>query len=833
MEQNIFSPRIQKVNNDTISSFLRSTAQGILIVLFGFLPIFFVPGIYTSLGFTKVYFTALGVFAALVLLSLSILRSGSARVVVPPALAFFWLFSLTALASALLSGDSQDALYGNVLEVHTAGFLVLMALVMTVAMSFSSAKSGVTRLFTALGVGAILLQVFHILRLFIGPEFLSFGIFTSPTVSLIGSFNDLAIFSGLVILVSLMVMQQMSARFVGKAFSLLLIVSSLILLAVVNFYTVWLIVGFLALLMCLYLISKDTWLKTTETDSLPVSRFTLSMVGLVCIVSAGFIVSGDFLGNSVSRLTDISYLEIRPSASATLDITKAALGENALLGVGPNRFEDAWREYKNPVINQTVFWNTNFSAGNGYIPTLFVTTGLAGGAFLLLFLGAFLYLGYKTLLVSKVADQGWYLVGSVAFLSASYLWVMTLVYVPGVSILLLSALMTGISFAVYVTVKENTGVIIDVTTSRQYGLLLIAAVLVIIISSTLSVIGLSKQFVSNVVYADTVRAFQVGSDLASVEAGLTRASELNSQDLFVSERAQIRLAELNNLSAVDPASFDEQRFAAVLAEGIALAEQAIALDGTNPNNYILLTNFYGLLDPTQFEGVRERNEALFARARELDGTNPYYFILMAQYKARIGDLEASRTHLEEAIQLKSNYTDALFLLSQLDIQEGNTEAAIAGTRSIISLEPNNPTRYFQLGVLLATTNNLTAAAEAFEFAVSLDTNYANARYFLGLTYLDLEREEDALTQLRIVQQTNQDNEIVRTLIEQVETGTYVRPEVGMEVPIENEGGVSQSEDVTTTTERPDTDLVTPLNQTGTEAGAEEEQSEETTSETPQ
>ncbi len=830
MEQNIFSPRIQKVNTDSISSFLKSTAQGILIVLFGFLPIFFVPGIYTSLGFTKVYFVALGVFAALVLLSLAILRSGSARVVIPPALAFFWLFTLTALASALLSGDSQDALYGNVIEVHTAGFLVLMALVMTVALSFSSSKSGVTRLFTAIGVGAIVLQLFHVLRLFLGPEFLSFGIFTSPTVSLIGSFNDLAIFSGLVILVSLMVMQQMSARLAGKTLSLLLVVSSLVILAVVNFYTVWLTVGFLALLMCLYLISKDTWLKTTETDSLPVSRFTLSVVGLVCIVSAGFIVSGDFLGGAVSRMTDISYLEIRPSVTATLDITKAALAENALLGVGPNRFEDAWREYKNPVINQTAFWNTNFSAGNGYVPTLVVTTGLAGGVFLLLFLGAFVYLGYRTLFVSKIVDQGWYLVGSVAFLSAFYLWVMALVYVPGVSILLLCALMTGVAFAVYVTVKENTGVIIDVTASRQYGLLLIAAVLVIIISSTLTVIGLSKQFVSGVVYADTVRAFQTGSDLVSVDTGLTRASELNSQDLFLSERAQIRLAELNNLSAVEPESFDQQRFAAVLAEGIALAEQAIALDGTNPNNYILLTNFYGLLDPTQFEGVRERNEALFARARELDATNPYYFILMAQYKARIGDLDAARTHLEEAIQLKSNYTDALFLLSQLDIQEGNTEAAIAGTRSIISLEPNNPTRYFQLGVLLATTNNLTGAVEAFEYAVALDNTYANARYFLALTYLDMEREEDALTQLRIVQQTNQDNEIVRSLIEQVESGTYVRPEEGMEVPIENEGGVTQNEDVTTTTERPDTDLVTPLNQTGPET---EDEQPETTSETPQ
>lgn len=413
-------------------------------------------------------------------------------------------------------------------------------------------------------------------------------------------------------------------------------------------------------------------------------------------------------------------------------------------------------------------------------------------------------------------------------MSAFYLWVMSVIYVPGVTVLLLTALMTGIAFAVYITVKENTGVLIDVTTSRQYGLLLIAAVLVIIISSTLSVIGVSKQFVSNVVYADTVRAFQQGADLVTVDSGLARAADLTPQDLFFSERAQVRLAELARLQAVDAASFNEQAFASVLAEGIGLAEQAVALDATNPSNYILLTNFYSLLDPAQFEGVRERNEALFARARELDGTNPSYFILMAQYKARIGDLEAARTHLEDAVRLKSNYTDALFLLSQLDIQEGNTEAAIAGTRSIISLEPNNPTRYFQLGVLLATTNNLNAAASAFEQAVAIDTSYANARYFLGLTYLDLDRTADALTQLRLVQETNQDNEIVRSLISQVESGTYVRPEVNFEVPVASGETVSQEEGVTTASQRPDTDLVTPLNQTGTE---DPEEPTETSSET--
>jgi tetratricopeptide (TPR) repeat protein len=823
MEQNIFSPRLKQEGKDSLSGTLRSLAQWAVVIIFGLLPIFFIPNVFASLGFTKVYFVSLGLFAAIVFLSLSILRSGSVRVVVPPALALFWLFTVIAVASGLLSGDALDSLYGNSLEVHTAGFIVLMALVMSVSLAFSGAKSAVARLFVALGSGAILLQAFHLLRLIFGPEFLSFGIFNTPTISLIGSFNDLAIFSGLVIIVTLIIMQQISSHLVGRVIASFLVLSSLILLSVINFYAVWLVVGFLSLLMFLYLISKDTWLRGEKEDRLPVPRFVLAAVGLVCLFAVTFIISGDFIGSAINKKTNINYLEIRPSVSATLDITRAVLSENALFGVGPNRFEDAWRQYKNPVINQTIFWNTNFSAGNGYIPTSLITTGLAGGVSFVLFLLAFLYLGYRTLFSIKSIDSGWYLVGTVTFISSLYLWTMAFIYVPGVVIMLLAAFMTGISFAVYTTVVSNTGVTVDVTTNKQYGLLLIAAVLLIIISSTLSTISVSKQFFANVIYADTVRAFQTGADLVTTEQGLLRSQDLSKQDIFVAERAQLRLVELNSLNAADPATVDQQRFATVLSEGISLAEQAVLLDSTNPTNYILLSNFYGLLNPAEFEGLRERNEALFAKARELDGVNPAYLVSMAQYMARIGDLASTRKYLQEAVALKNDFTDALFLLSQLDIQEGKTEDAISLTRSIISIEPTNPTRYFQLGVLLATTNNVGAAIGAFETAVSLDNSYANARYFLALAYLDSGREEDALIQLRIVESTNQDNAVVKELIKQVETGTYLKPAAIPEVPLKNDEGVSQQEDVTTSLEVPDTDLVTPLNNSQTTS--EEENSE--------
>lgn len=830
MEQNIFSPRLTQFTKDTLSSLLQNLALGSLVIVFGLLPIIFMPGVYTALGFSKVYVVGLGIFAAVVMLSLAVLRSGSVRVLIPPALAFFWIFAAVAVASAFLSGDVTDSLYGNVFEVQTAGFLVLLALIMTITMAFAASKQMVTRLFMLLGVSALLLQVYHVLRLVFGPDLLSFGIFQSATISPLGSFNDLAIFTGLVVVAALALLEQVRNSVWGKALLGTLVVLSLVLLSVINFYTVWLVLGFFSLLLVLYMVSRDTWLRTSDEPTQPISRFALALVGVVCLVSGAFVISGDYLGGVVSRATNISYLEIRPSMGSTLEIGKAVYGDSALLGSGPNRFEDAWREYKNPVINQTPFWNTNFSGGNGYLPTLMVTTGIAGSIFLLLFIGAFLYFGYKLLLTAIVVDKSWYRLGVISFMAAVYLWGMSVVYVPGVTILLLAAVMTGLTFAVYASSRSEAGLVVDVTKSRQYGLLLIGAVLVVIISSVLTTITVSKQYIAQATYADTVRGYQRGADFNTTDEGLRRSQELFAQDIFAAERAQLRLGELAQLAQSEATALTSQRYTAVLAEGIQLAEQAISLDSTNPNNYIILGNFYSVLDPNQpeFAGVKERVDALFARMRELDPINPSYSLALAQYKAQVGDLVAARTHIEQALALKGDYTDALFLLSQLDIQEGKVEDAIKVTGAMVSIEPNNPTRYFQLGVLLATTKDLAAASQAFETAVAIDPNYANARYFLALTYLDQDRKDDALAQLRLVRENNPDNQTLLELIRQAESGTYVKPDSTFAVPVDSVPTVTQEGDVTTTTVAPDTDLVTPVNRPAAEETTSTNDTEETT-----
>jgi len=821
MQNNIFSPKIENINRDKLRSYLQISAKTLLILVFSLLPIFFISGIFTSLNFSKTYFVIVGVLIAIILLSLSVLRSGTIKLVFPTALFLFWLFSILSLASALLSGDKNDALYGNMLEVHTAGFFVLMAVIMTVSLAFTKSKSSIVRLFIGLGISAFVLQSVHILRLVFGPDFLSFGLFTANTDSVFGSFNDLALFSGLVIIVTLTVMQQIYLKLFGKTIAVLLVISSLILLSIINFYTVWLAVGFFSLVTFLYSLSKDTWLRTAGEEYAPVSKVVLGIVAFVSIFSGAFVISGEYLGEEVSDMTNISHLEVRPSLEATIDIGSSVYSQNALLGVGPNRFEDAWRLYKDPIINETQFWNTNFSAGNSFVSTLFVTTGLVGGILFILFILGLMYTGYRSLIAVKSEGGIWYLFGVVSAVATGYLWFMAFVYVPGTTVMLLTALMTGLTFAVNSSVMPNIGTTINIANNRQYGIMMIVSVLVTVVFSGSVFFSVTKKYMSQVTYASAVKGFQIEGDLLETDKLLIKAQELNEQDLFVTERARLLLMEINRLNGLsEPTQADMDNFQTALVNGISLAERAVAIDSTNPFNYILLSNFYGLLDPSQYEGIKERRENTINQAKALDPTNPEYSVSSAQMSAKFGDLESSRLSLNEALKLKPNYTDALFLLAQLDIREGNTEAAINNTLSIISIEPSNPTRYFQLGVLLSTVQDLERAVQAFEAAITLDNNYANARYFLALTYLDQGRHQEALDQLKIVEMSNSENESLLGLIKQVEDGVFDKPELDFEIPVSEEEVVIQQDDVTTSSEDPETDLVKSVNQNGAEEQVE-------------
>ena len=827
MSQSIFAPQSTKEDPvtstneavaqtqpqeiDQTSAGLLSIARWTFVGFAALLPLFFIPGLWGSLGFQKVLLASGVVGVVLIVLSLLMLRVRSVSSVVPVPLMLFWGVVLTAVMSALFSPNWLTAFRGVGVESQTVLFLVVMGGIMTSALVMQEAKQATFRLFLGLLLSAALLLVYVITRLFFGP-ILAFGSFAAVTTSPLGNFNDVAVFAGLIILLSLITMVQLQLTKLLQVIVMGIVTLALVVLAVVNFFYVWLAIGFFGLLILLYLVTRDTIFALEDTTSkskvTSIPKLVFVTTALVCAVSGGFILANDYVGSYVSSVFAVEYLEVRPSLGATVDIMQSVYAQDALFGAGPNQFISAWRLYKDPAINQTIFWNIDFPAGSGYIPTLFINLGIIGTIAILLFQVWFVVQGIKSLLRPINPDAFWLYIGLISFSGAVFLWFISYIYIPGVTLLLLTALLTGLSLAAGRSLQPNRTRSITLVINRQRGFMLMALAVICITGTMGTWFILGKQYTAQASYAQTEAT---STDLSVIDQAAFESYGLYPHHRFLGIRAQIALLEMNQLlSIAEPTEADQQRFLDVSNRAVTFAEAAIASAPTEPAYYSILATVYNNLAIAGVTDAIERATTSVATAIANDPRNPAHLLVMAQLAANRGDIEASRSALSQSLQLKRNFSQSLHLLAQLDIAEGNVEAAIRTTEAIISLEPTNPTRYYQLGILETANGNIARAQQAYEAALQIDPAFANARYLLSLILVEQGTVELALEYLRMIADSNPDNQELQALINALESGNIPAVSAATAEPVAENTPVV-SEDGVTSPVVPDSDLLTPLN----------------------
>jgi tetratricopeptide (TPR) repeat protein len=804
---------------DRVATTLRAYAHNILAVVFGLLPLLFIPTIAAPFEYTKVFAVFLGIFLALILYSLSVLRSGLLRVSFSYALGALWLVVLSTLLSGLLSGDFTDSLIGDLFSVHAVAFTTLVALIPTTVVLLAAGKTVVMRTYKLLAFSTIVLVLFHILRIVFGTDMLSLGVFMSNVATPVGSWNDLALFLGLVVILSLVALEQLALTKVGRISTGIVTLGALFMLGVINFFTVWIVLGVASLVVVVFTLGRDrsgdAQLLLMGGDTQKAQSFaSLGHALVVFFVSVLFVVGGSTLGAGISRLTGIEYVEVRPSFEATADITRAVYEENALLGAGTNRFADAWRMYKDTSINATVFWNTDFNAGNGYIPTFFVTTGILGGLAWMLFIVVYAVTGARRLLSpGNAGDRVWYFIAVASFVSALYIWGISLVYVPGVVMLLIGALQTGISLHAFSVLGGKEGTVITVSGNRRARFVLTLVTVIVIIGSVGVLYAAGRHYSAIYAFNTSIAGMQSGASIEATEGRVASAFQLFSSDVFARRVAEYQLAKMNTLVGISQPDEGQQRqFNEAVTYGINAANIAIENDPDEPANHTVLGNIYSLLTSVSVEGAYDRAAEQFDRVQALNPKNPLPLLERAILEARAGNIEAARTRIAEAIALKSNFVEAFFLLSQIEIATGNVEAAISSTQATITLDPQNPARYYQLGILERARSNTQAAATAFEQAILLDADFANARYHLALAYDELGRSADAKTQLEYVLTLNPGNADVATLINVLATeGSLQRLRAATSQTVTEQQPVTTETGTVTTTGSSDSPLITPIN----------------------
>jgi tetratricopeptide (TPR) repeat protein len=637
--------------------------------------------------------------------------------------------------------------------------------------------------------GASLVVLLHtLLWYWFGFSFLGLGELTNANQSLLGGFNDSGIYAGMIVLFTLVTLVMLPLRTYVQAIVSSILFLALLVLLVVNFSLVWLAILLVSVVTTGYVLLRKHLFQNVSLA--PISKLTKIVCLMTFVVAGVALLYGTSIAQNLGTVAKTQFVEVLPSFEASADILRAVYEEDALFGIGPNRYEDAWRQHKDLDVNATVFWNTDFRVGDSYMVSVFTTYGLVGGILLMLFHIGFAWFGLSRLLANFNGNVVIRYVMTVSFVGAIFLWAMTYVYTPGVTILLLAAALTGLTFASS-SIFDNTRLAtIELVTNRIRGFVALCAfVLLVVLATTLVNTVLSK-------YTEQINPSVV---------------ENTKNDEVIGVQANERISELNQLIArANPESVTQDDLLEASRAALTSARTAIDLDATNPVHHQRLAALYGVLGAIGVDGAYRNAKETLETVIELDPKNPAHHLATARILLAEGDVEAARQALERATDLKFNYTEAIQLQTNIAIANNDVEETIIQLENAVQLQPDNANLWYQLGLLYAATNDTDEAIQALLRSLRLDPTYADARYVLALQYLTDDRRPQALSQLRIVEQTNPDNAQLLSLIERVENGEEIEinPEplqfTNEEPSVDNESGVSVPSGVSS-------DLFSPVN----------------------
>lgn len=766
----------EEVPKESNRKFFPRLASFILLAGIFLLPVFFIPSQSVHFLFTKQLIFVTVIAFAVGVWFFRRLKSGTYEFPVSKILVAGGLVVVATLLSVLFSGSISESFIGQGFEVGTFISVLIGFLAVFIIPIYFTTKDKIFSAYTALFAAFAVLSLFEILRLIFGPGFLAFGIFTDMTSNILGKWNDLGIFFGLTATLSLITLEffSSSGRLI-KVLSYITLVISLFFLALVNFSEVWIVLGLFSIVLFVYLFSfsKDRHVENLDSDSSTKRRRFPGVTLAVVVISLVFILVGGYINNSLSTAFKVSQLEVRPSWQSTLSIAKETIKQDPVFGVGPNHFVKQWLLYKDPTVNSTVFWNSDFSYGVGLIPTYLINTGILGFLAWLLFLGVFVYTGFKTMFLSSKDKTVRYLTIS-SFLGALFLWIFNFIYSPSNVVVALTFIITGLFIASLVeegTVSVKRGFYTGNAKLSFISVLSLIFLLVVVISVEYFVL---QRYISYLYFEQGLVTLNSTGNVDQAEAKFLRATSLSRNDLFyraLTEVGIIKMGSLVNGATKDtPVDVLRTQFQNILGTTLGYAGEAINISPASYENWIERGRVYEAVVPLNITGAYDAARTTYEEALKYNPHNPSIYLMIGRLEYTKGDNVKAKEFITKALAEKNNYIDAIFLLSQVQIKDGDLKSAISSVEAASVLSPNDPSIFFQLGLLKYNNSDWKGAMGALEQAIALSPVYANAKYFLGLSYQKLGRIKDSIAQFNDLKKTNPDNKEIDLILSNLNAG---------------------------------------------------------------
>jgi len=712
----------------------------------GFLPGGLLPG-----PLLKGYLVVLCMLVAFVAWLLGRLIEGAFHIPWTPVIAASTILLFSLFLSGIFSQTPYLAFFGEGFDQGTVAVLGSLILGLLIASTLFTTER---RIFRFLGIFFILysvLALFQIVHIFF-PALTSLHVFNTAVDTPIGLLSDFALISGAVLLGSTLMLQFMKVAVRERILLIAAGVLALFFVILANIFVVWVLVGLSSVIILVYtLIAK----RFSEERLFPFLTFSLTLVALL------FILANSLFGSALANLVHLSYVDVHPTFHATAQTALGSLKHDPLFGAGPNRFLKEWLVHRPVATNGNVLWDAPFNSGASFLGTVAILGGAIGILTCLFFLLSFGYEVARKLFVSKADDTRSFLIFGL-FMVATYFLCAIVFFSPGIAVTTCALAFIGIFLGSLVGAGRIPLRELNFLGSQRAGFFSILGIVTLLLVSAGVAYASTERFSAAVFFEKSLRSSQSGQlDVADTQ--LQKAIGL--VDLPIFERARIALAEQSvqkilsapaNVASSDAVKATLQNAVSI---GNGAARQAVALDPSDPANYIAYGDLLRLLLPLKIDGVKDTAVDAYQKAAAIAPQYPKVYLDLATLYFDAGDNQNARTYIQKALDQKANYTDAFFLLAQVEISDGNTAAAIEKIQNATLIDPNNPDVYFELGLLRYNSGDYANASDAFKTTINLNNQYLNAWYYLALAEEKTGNTSDAadiLTALHARLPDNQD-----------------------------------------------------------------------------
>ncbi|MCX6786795.1 MAG: tetratricopeptide repeat protein [Candidatus Kaiserbacteria bacterium] len=705
---------------------------------------------------------------ALITLALYILaRLSRGNIIFPPfvLVGALWLPAVAYAFSAMFSGTSfMNALWGTTLESDTLGFILIATILGTLS-ALMLRRSEQYHLFLRIGAWIFgIVAIVEALIVIVGQ----FSSKISPAFSIIGSSSDLAFLLGLGVIGILIAFRflELSQReyrlLIGSGFI------AIILLAIANISVVWVLLALVSLgLFIEAVMQRGPRTAGIDIDELDISNdepfemdegnHPLVMPLAVLAISLFFLIGGT-LGGALANALHVNVISVSPSWQSTFSIAQTTYASTPVFGTGPGTFGVDWLKYRDTSINSTVFWNTGFSSGVGFLPTSLVTTGLIGALAWIAFLGLFIVIGLRMLIARAPADSFTRFVSLFSFIAMLYIFTIAVFGLPGSIVLILGFVFAGLfaSTMRFSASRGQWGIIFS--RKPRLGFIIVFLLTIVLLASVFAAYALAERYVAITKLTESETAFSAG-DLDTAEKAVQSSISFVPSAAAYQIEASVENARLNQIAASStmPAATAQQAFQTALSAGINAALTATKMNPSDYQSWVVLGNLYAQAVPLNVSGAYDNAKTAYQKAVALSPTDPQIHYILAQLDIANKNTKAAEDDLKAAIALKQDYTAAIFLLSQLEVQDGNVKDALNSALAAAYFTPNNPYILFQVGILYAAQNDLQNAVVALGAAIAADPQFANAHYFLSAVYAKQNNFKSALAEMQAIADMSADN----------------------------------------------------------------------------